>query len=184
MGRWTKVRWTEAGQITELLGWHNVQAPEANSAPDAFFAGLREAGRLQDAAYFLGQSLPRYEVVVWATQVVRELAKGDDRDSAALGAALDWVADPSETRRRVAYQAAAEAAPESPGRIAALAAFFSGGSISPEGQPAVPASRMSAGRLGAAAVVLAAIKSPDMKSALGWALDRGEKIAIEGAPKA
>ncbi|HEX7760608.1 MAG TPA: hypothetical protein VF459_13960 [Caulobacteraceae bacterium] len=184
MGRWTKVRWTEAGQITELLGWKTAEASEARSAPDDFFTRLRTAGRLQDAAYFLGQSLPRYEVVVWATDVVRELADGEDRASPALAAALEWVADPSETRRRAAYQAAADAEPESPGRIAALAAFFSGGSISPEGQAAVPAPRTSAGRLGAAAVVLAAIKSPDMTSALGWALDQGEKIAIEGAPKA
>jgi hypothetical protein len=185
MARWSKVRWTEAGQIVEQLGWRGDLGDDAVAAPEAFFDKLRTEGRHQDAAYFLGQSLPRYEAVVWAADVVRHFAEAPDAapPSPALRAALDWVAEPSEGRRRAAYEAASAAEHEDPGRMAALAAYFSGGSMSVEGQPAVPAPRNTAGKLGAAAVLMASLQTKDQKAALGWALDRGEEIAARGAVK-
>ncbi|HWU15234.1 MAG TPA: hypothetical protein VN157_14630, partial [Caulobacter sp.] len=70
MKRWKQVRWTEAGQVTAILGWptseHDTQPPEI------FFDRLLEEGRDDDAAMFLGQALPRYEVVAWAAQTVRD----------------------------------------------------------------------------------------------------------------
>ncbi|MGA0603169.1 DUF6931 family protein [Caulobacter sp. KR2-114] len=180
MGRWAKVRWTEAGQVARLLGWAAPDDPLA--APDAFFDDLRSAGRLREAAYFLGQALPRYEAVVWASAAVRHLSPPDQQDP-ALDAALAWVSDPSEPRRRAAYEAASAADPQSPGRVAALAAYFSGGSISPEGQAAVPAPPTTAGRLGAAAVVMAAVRTDNHSGALAWALDQGNRIAAEGASR-
>jgi len=176
MGRWAKVRWTEAGQVTQLLGWAEPDSPQA--PPEAFFDALQAAGRLREAAQFLGQALPRYEVVCWASQVVQRLegAAGEP----ALAAVLDWVNEPSEARRRGAYEAASLADPESPGRVAALAAYFSGGSISPEGQPAVPAPSTTAGRLGAAAVIMAAVRTRNIVEALSSALQQGDRIATEG----
>lgn len=180
MGNWSQVKWTEAGQVAELLGWKDDLGEDARAAPDAFFAKLREAGRDQDAAYFLGQALPRYEAVVWAARVVRDLAPAAARDSDALNATLNWVADPSEGLRRAAYEAATAADTGSPARMAALAVFFSGGSMAPEGQAAVPAPRATGGKLGAAAVLMATIQSEDKKKSLAWALDQGADIAANG----
>lgn len=184
LGTWTQVKWTEAGQVAELLGWDQDAVPDPHKPPDDFFANLRDQGRNQEAAYFLGQALPRYEAVVWAARVVARLAPPESADSAALNAALEWVADPTEVRRRAAYEAASAAKSDSPARMAALAAFFSGGSMAPEGQAAVLAPRHAVGRLGAAAVLLAADQSDDGKAALGWALDQGVDIAINGVAQA
>lgn len=187
MGRWAKVRWTEAGQVAQLLGWPALDDPAAS--PEDLFDELRASGRLREATYFLGQSLPRYEAVVWGARNVDRLmrhgdAAGKPQDQSseqALAAALEWAGEPSEPRRRAAYEAANAADPRSPGRVAALAAYFSGGSISPDGQPAVPAPPTTAGRLGAAAVIMAALQTSDTAQALASALDDGDRIAREGA---
>jgi hypothetical protein len=182
MARWTKVKWTEAGQVTQLLGWKDDLDQAAHTPPEQFYAGLRRDGRLRDAAYYLGQSLPRFEAVVWATLVVRELGDPADPDGRCLRAALDWAADPTEARRRQAYAVSKDADAQSPARLAALAAFFSGGSMSPEDQPPVPAPRTTAGSFSAAAVLMAAIHTDDQAASLRLALDRGETIAANGVP--
>ncbi|HWA61609.1 MAG TPA: hypothetical protein VG939_09545, partial [Caulobacteraceae bacterium] len=181
MASWDRVRWTEAGQIAELLGWPAPSPEDGRSPPQAFFARLRADGRLHDAAFFLGQALPRFETVAWAAGTVRSFKPaGQDRDE-ALDAALAWLNDPSEANRRTAYEAAGRAPQASPGRLAALAAFFSGGSMSPEGQPPVPAPRDAAGRFAAGAVLLASIQSSDQTASLTHALDQGETLAAKGA---
>ena len=153
------------------------------AAPEAYFSKLREDGRLHDAAFFLGQALPRYETVVWAARVVHGLGPAPapgGPDEEALNATLRWVEDPSEARRRAAFTAASGSGDGTPARMAALAAFFSGGSMSPEGQPPVPPPREAAGKFAAGAVVLAAIRSGDQAAALAKALDVGAAIASEG----
>ena len=72
MKRWKQVRWTEAGQVTAILGW--PASEHDTDPPEALFDRLRAAGRDDDAAMFLGQALPRYEVVAWATRTVHDLA--------------------------------------------------------------------------------------------------------------
>lgn len=183
MTDWTRVKWSEAGQIAELLGWDEDLGQDARAAPSSFFDGLRQAGRLADAAFFLGQALPRYETVAWGARAVRDLrgdglGRGPEAD--ALKAALLWVQDPSESRRRVAFEAAQKARDDSPERLAALAAFFSGGSMAPNDCPPVPAPKEAAGRFAAGAVVLAATRTGDQAQALARALDVGAAIAALG----
>lgn len=178
MGNWDRVKWTEAGQIAELLDWPPDLSGDARATPRDYFMKLRSDGRLHDAAFFLGQALPRYETVVWAARVVHGLSVQGSADEGALSATLRWVEDPSEPRRRAAFTAASGEG--TPARMAALAAFFSGGSMSPEGQPPVPPPRAAAGRFAAGAVVLAATKAGDLTAALTRALDVGDAIASEG----
>src|SRR5579863_5491894 len=146
MADWKRVKWTEARQVAELLDWSEDLGSDAGVPPQAYFARLREAGRLQEAALFLGQALPRYEAVVWAAGAVRELCPPERIETAPLKAALQWVKDPTEKHRREAYEAAGGAPATSAARMVALAVFFSGGSMSPDGQPPVPAPREAAGR--------------------------------------
>lgn len=179
MVRWTRVKWTEAQQVTEQLDWPAEDA--ASAQPEAYFESLRAAGRLQDAASFLAQALPRHEAVAWAARSVRDLGAGDKAGEAdALKAALLWVQDPSESRRRAAWNASEQAPDDSPERFAALAAFFSGGSIAPEDCAPVPAPRDTAARFAAAAVLLAAVRSGDQVAGLGRALDAGDSLAASG----
>jgi hypothetical protein len=178
MGNWTKVKWTEAGQITALLDWNPVDASKLAAAPEAFFTDLRKQGRLDEAAMFLGQALPRYEVVAWATRVLQDLKPAQaPADVQALDAALAWLKDPSEPRRRAAMAASSAAGDGAPERFAAMAAYFSGGSMAPDDCPPVPPPRDAAGKFAAAAVILAATRSPDRPAALARALDLGETLA-------
>lgn len=183
MSEWARVKWTEAGQIAQLLRWDDDLGEDARAAPAAFFGRLRQAGRLADAALFLGQALPRYETVAWGARVVRDLRRdgaGRGPEADALKAALLWVQDPSEARRRAAFDAAQRARDDSPERMAALAAFFSGGSMTPADCPPVPAPKEAAGRFAAGAVLLAAARAPDQARALDQALDTGAAIASLG----
>ncbi|MCC7268608.1 MAG: hypothetical protein IT546_14895 [Caulobacteraceae bacterium] len=177
MARWARVKWTEAGQVVDL-----AEATAAQS-PEVYFAGLRQAGELTDAAFFLGRALPRHETVAWAARAVRDLPGGETLprgDVEALRAALLWVQDPSEPRRRAAYEAAMTASDKSAEQMAALAAFFSGGSMAPDGHDPVQAPMDAAGTFAAGAVVLAAVRTGDMDGALAKVLDAGDRIAEKG----
>jgi hypothetical protein len=178
MATWTRVKWTEAGQVTDLP----EDDVDARSDPADYFERLRQAGRLTDAAFFLGEALPRLETVAWAARTVRDApAPGrSHQDADALRCALLWVQDPSEPRRRAAYETAMAATDRGAERMVALAAFFSGGSIAPEGCPPVQAPKDAAGAFAAGAVVLAAARSGDMDAALVRSLDLGQVIAEEG----
>jgi hypothetical protein len=183
MGRWTQVRWTEAGQVTALLGW--PRSAEDAKAPEVFFDDLRAQGRDDEAAMFLGQALPRFEVVSWAARTVRDLTPVErSPDGDALKAALLWLQDPSEIRRRAAFDAAQLAGDTAPQRLCALAVFFSGGSLAPENLQPVPAPKEVAGRFAAGAVLAAASASGRRTEALEQALKLGEALASGAGPGA
>lgn len=178
-GVWTRVKWTEAGQVTAVLGWKPAPGdPPAAEAPRAYFEALRAAGRESDAVEFLSQALPRWEAVAWAARSVRDLGQpADEADARALKAALLWVQDPTEDRRRAAQEAAEAAEPDSPARLAALAAFYSGGSIAPADAEVLPAPRDAAGRFAAGAILTVAARADDMDAALAASLGTGAAIA-------
>lgn len=178
MKRWKQVRWTEAGQVAAILGW--PASDHDKEPPEAMFDRLREAGRDDDAAMFLGQALPRYEVVAWAAQTVRDLAPPDlsPQDAEALGATLRWLTDPSDNRRRAAFDAAADASDTSPQRMCALAVFFSGGSLAPAELEPLLAPKDAAGKFAAGAVLTAATRSGRRQEGLRAALALGEALAV------
>lgn len=179
---WQRVRWSEAGQVTAQLGWR--EPPEAASQPPAvYFAKLKAQKRYGDAVKFLALALPRLETVAWAARAVRDTepaAEPGSPEANALKAALLWLQDPVEGRRRAAHDAAQACDSASAEALAALAAFFSGGSIAPPDCEPLPAPRDAAGRFSAGAILLAAARSKDMDGALENILQRGEVLAAEG----
>jgi hypothetical protein len=177
MRRWSHVKWTEAGQVAAVLGWPPSQ--DDRRAPEDLFDALRAAGRDDEAAMFLGQALPRYEAVAWATRAVRDLVPADQGgpDGEALKAALLWLQDPSESRRRAAFEAAQRAGDSSPQRYCALAVFFSGGSMAPDNLQPVPPPKDIAGKFAAGAVLLAASATRRRSEALAGAFGLGEALA-------
>jgi hypothetical protein len=183
MPGWTRVKWTEAAQVTEQLDWPLDTEEFARQLPELYFRDLRHAARLEEAVFFLGMALPRQETVAWAARSVRDLVEGMDRprpDGDALKAALLWVQDPSETRRRAAFEAAQNADMTSAERLAAMAVFLSGGSLAPDNVQPVPAPPDVAGRIGAGAILVAAARRPDRVAAINRALDAGDEIAKWG----
>jgi hypothetical protein len=111
-----------------------------------------------DALRLVAHALAKRSSVEWACRCVR-LVSGDDLspvEAAAIKAAEDWVADPSEERRRQAGSAA-DAAKQVPGGWAAMAAFWSGGSMAPPQVPVVPPGPTLTAHAAGGAVMLAAV---------------------------
>jgi hypothetical protein len=189
MTDWTRVKWTEAGQVIELLDWAAPSEAVGRTPPETYFRDLRKAKRVEDATFFLGMALPRQETVAWAARSVRDLSEGFERprtDVDALKAALLWVQDPSEPRRRAAFEAAQLAHHTCAERLAAMAVFLSGGSLAPDNVQPVPAPNDVAGRIGAGAILVAASKRIDRVAAINRVLDEGDAIArwgLNGPPK-
>lgn len=94
----------------------------------------------QDAACFWVHALPKREAVWWACLCVRQALGGKltSKDLAALHAAERWCANPSDDNRRAAMPAAQAAGFNTAAGWAATAAFWSGGSLSAQGEPAMP----------------------------------------------
>lgn len=182
MSEWRTVRWTQARQVARLLDEESTTLPGEGVMPAAWFAALRDDGRLEDAAEFLGAALPRFESVAWATRAVGAM-RGDDLtpgDAQASHAARAWVDSPDEDRRRAAHAASATAGGSSPERLLGLAVFMSGGSIAPADLDAVNPEAHICGRMAAAAVIAAAHTTADPAAALMQALAAGETLARGG----
>lgn len=181
---WQRVKWSEAGQILALL--KVKAAPDtARKPPELYYADLVRDGRFDEAVKFLALALPRLEAVAWAATTVRDCGHdADPPEAEALKAVLSWLQDPAENRRRTAYDAAQACDPASAEAMAAMAAFYSGGSVAPPDCEPLPAPHDSAGRFAAVAILIAAARSDDGDAVLAKALKDGERLAQEGLASA
>jgi hypothetical protein len=187
MSEWSRVKWSDARQITRLLDWpEEGELATGPISPRRFFERLRGEGLLQQAVYYLGQALPRLEVVAWGARVVRDTpaAARSPAETQALRAALLWIQDPVEVRRRACGEAAEVLEPDSPERFVAYSVFYSGGSVAPLDCPAVTPPRDAAGRFATGGVLLAAARSGAMSDALQAALEAGDLMASHGLDEA
>lgn len=122
-----------------------------DATPSVFMRELVGEGLMVDAVKFLAQAIGPARAVAWALACVRELCA--ETNGAALAIFDAWVAEPSDTNRR----AAADAAEDGPEKSLGLAIFFSGGSIAPpEVNPVSPPPHV-AEKLAAGAIMLAAV---------------------------
>jgi hypothetical protein len=176
MTGWTRVNWTQARQVAQLMDPHQENLPAENVTPEAHFTSLCARGELEAAAGFLGQALPRFEAIEWAQRALAIFPPAPRTESTrkAIG---DWIKDPDDRGRRAAWDAAQDAPDDSPERLLSAALFLSGGSIAPPDLPTVNPQPELSGRLAAAAVVTAAHRSGDAAGALRRALGDGENIA-------
>lgn len=122
---------------------------------------LEAAGLRNDAARLAAHALPKREAVWWACMCAD--AVPDPRlpamDAIARRAAEAWVRKPAEdSLRRAAWEAAQKTGFRSPEVWAAVGAFWSGGSMAPEGQPVVPPADHLTGVAISGAVVLASVR--------------------------
>jgi len=172
---WPLTVWTQARQVTTLLGWSAMSGDEV--APNVFFATLRAAGRDVEAAQFLGLSLPRYEAVAWAARALANHLTPEPEDAEAMRAVHDWLREPSDPLRRAAAATADTIREATPAKLCATAVSLSGGSLTPVGDPPIPAPRHATGILAAAAVLAAAFATAGPEINLAEALDLGAAIA-------
>jgi hypothetical protein len=113
----------------------------------------------------LAHALPKREAVGWAARCAR-LSGGpkSPEQQTALEAVERWRLEPSEELRRAALAAAEKAQLNNPAGCAALAVFFTGGSLAPPDVPVVPPGEGLTARAVAGAVLMAAVVSEPEKA--------------------
>jgi hypothetical protein len=119
-----------------------------------------------DATSFLAYLLPTREAVWWACLCVRSEA-GDHPPApitAAVDAAEKWVQQPNEDNRLAALPAAELARFGTPAGCAAVAVYWSGGSIAPAPVPPVAPAEYLTAHTVAGAIMLAAVISEPAKA--------------------
>ena len=136
-----------------------VLVRRSGSALEAL-TGLEESGLLAAAARLVAHALPAREAVWWACVCADHTAPADlpEPDRAARAAAERWVRQPGEVSRRAAMEAAQAAGLLTPEAWVGVAAFWSGGSIAPEGQPVLAPAPHLCGTAAAGSVLLASVR--------------------------
>ncbi len=155
--------------------------------PDAV-AGLEAlvgARKLPEAMRLIAHAMPKREVVWWGCMCARAVPDPAQPapDAEALTAAEAWVRKPDEANRRAAMAAAQKTAFRTPEAWAAVAAFWSGGSMSPEGQPDVPPAEHLTAVAVAGGVIIAALRGNPARAPDRFLrfLESAREIAAGGA---
>lgn len=156
----------------------------ADPAPVAFLNALLEQKLYSDAVRFLARALPKREAVWWACISARS-ALGQNpqpNELKAVEAAEAWVYKPNELHRRQANSSAQIATFENPAAWAAMAAFWSEGSMAPEDVPAVPPADNLTAKAVAGAVILSCVLNEPEKaeSKFQFFIEQGIDIANGG----
>ncbi len=177
---WRRVKWTRAGQVAAVLdGLVDLEALYDQPPPQAF-AALCHVDITQ-ATRFLAQCLPRMEALRWVAACLATMpAAGQPARLVAKKAVNRWLADPSDTNRRIAYEAGQIVGWASAEGAACLSVFLSGGSIAPETQEqGVPPAPGAFGQAVAGAVLMAAFGegATSFERRLAANIDLGEKAA-------
>lgn len=163
-----KVAAPEAIEVCALAaaGGVDLQAP-AGHTPAQFLESLLAESKLAEAVQFLAFALPAREAVWWACACARaqqSVAPPRPPMLAALESAEAWVREPTDEHRRTAMARAQATTMDGPAAWAAVAAFWSGGSMAPPDVPAVPAPPHLLGIAVSGAITLAAVQ-PDPQQA-------------------
>lgn len=179
-----------AGGDLALITPHAGLSDEASSAingstqvPDAL-ARLEASGFLVEATRLMAHALPKREAVWWGCMCAGHTAPTGlpEADQKCRRAAEDWVRQQSEASRYAAWTLAQASGCQTPEAWTAIAAFWSGGSMAPEGQPAVPPQPHFTGVAVAGVIGLAAVRGDVTRrdARLRRFLESGRNIAVGG----
>jgi hypothetical protein len=145
---------------------------------------LESAGFASEAVRMLAHALPRREAVWWACMCSANTAPPDlpEPDRLARETAEVWVRQQKDEQRRAAMAHAEAGGFQTPEAWSGVAAFWSGDSMSPLGQPAVPPPPHAVGGAVAGAVALSAVRGDVKRHAerLKRFLESGRNIAAGG----
>ncbi len=160
----------------------DVSTPAATvKSSDELIGKMAAEGKYLDALRLRAYLLTKREAVWWGYLCVRDdLGQPlPGAQMAALEAAAAWVADPVEKNRRAAEERAAALKYSGVGATLALSAFWSDGSIAPEGNPEVPPDERLTSQGVAAALISAAYHGDATKatSRIHSFLTRGKDIS-------
>jgi pSer/pThr/pTyr-binding forkhead associated (FHA) protein len=145
------------------LGEVLSESPDNGETATDFAGRLLSSEEPTDSFKFLAAALPKRLSVWWAVQCIRsEEGLATEADTEVLHVVSEWVAAPNDEIRRQSMQLAEDIGMKTPAAWAAVAAFWSDGSMSPADQPEVPAPGNMAAQAVAGAVTLASVvQSPE-----------------------
>ena len=129
-------------------------------SPRQFLDVLIDQGLFNDAVRFMAFALPKRESVWWGLRCAQQAygaSPAPEPMAKALKATDLWLNAPNEDNRRGAMTAAEVAGFGTPAGCAALAAFFSGGSMGPANVQAIPPGETLVPQAVAGAVMLAVV---------------------------
>jgi hypothetical protein len=150
----------------------------------AFAQALLKKKQHVDVVRLVAHALPKPVAVRWAAGCAKG-AVGDKpplAETAALAVVEKWLSDSAEEHRRAAMPAAEAAGLGTPAGCAALAVFFSGGSLAPPDVPVVPPGEYLTAQAAANAVILAAVgKQPEKADGrFDWFVAEGLQLGGNG----
>ena len=163
-----------------------VEVADDQQEPEKVIQTLGEKEEYLDAIRLRAFLLPKRDAVWWGCISVRDEIENDldPAQTAALGAAVQWVTDPTEENRRAAEDASNSVKNQGSGGMLALAAFWSEGSVGPPSAPHVPADdRLVCQGVSAALITAAYTGDADKAPArLQAFLDKGKLVAAGELP--
>lgn len=185
-GTLTKFNSVDLGALLPLVALpaEAARAVHECASMPAALAALEAAGFDAEAVRLVAHALPKREAVWWACMCAAHTAPSDlaEAERAALAAAELWVRAQTDAARRAAMAQAQATGFSSPEAWAAVAAFWSGESMAPEGQPAVPPAPHLTGTAVAGSVALSAVRGQVSRrpARLRRFLESGRNIAAGG----
>jgi hypothetical protein len=158
---------------------------QSDTDPAVAIRRLQDAGFVTEAARLMAFALPKRECVWWACMCARATTPADlpEADAAAVTVAEEWVRKQTDESRRQAFEHAQRSNFSTAEAWAAVAAFWSGESMSPVGQPNTPPAPHLPGTAVIGSLTLAAVRTfPERREArLLRFLASGREIAAGGA---
>jgi hypothetical protein len=162
-GPLTKVKAAKAAEICQHFDLKEEARPLLcdSLTPREFLDALLANRQYQAAIPFVAHALPQREAVWWGCLCLRHVSKVPlpPAEEAACKAAVQWVLEPTEENRRAAKAPGQAAGMGTPAGTLALAACWTGGSLSPPNLPTVPPSPFMTAKGVAGAVLLAGTKA-------------------------
>jgi hypothetical protein len=176
----TALRFTTAREVFVAFpqAAEYLTAAPTDDPPPVFMRALANSPTPEDALTFCAFALGRREAVWWGCQCVR-LVEGNAADlNPFLQAAEGWVRDPEEENRRAALSIGMASDRQMPGPWLALAAGWSGGSMSPvEGSPVPPPPHLTGSAVrGAVLMSLARTGAKERGALLSACVDGGLRL--------
>jgi hypothetical protein len=186
MAKFPRIVAQKAVEICQLfeLGPEAAKLLDAEVSPPDFLARLMGQELYHDAIRLLAFGLPKREAVWWAYYCAKQ-AYGDTAPppvEAVLAATETWVREPTDPNRRAAFDLAEKAGFDNPASCAAMAAFFSGGSISPEGQPEVQDQANVTPKAASGGIILAGVLEEPEKAAGKYKIYLGMGVRVAERP--
>jgi hypothetical protein len=171
-----RLRFASARQVFEAYptAFDDIEHEPSDMEPIAFLGELRSSPTPEDAIGFCSYLLPKREAVWWSCQCIRAIIRNPSaEDRSLIEIAENWVSRPEEENRVVALEEGMKASAGGPAAWTALAAAWSGGSLTLEPlRPVPPAPFLTAQAVRAAVLTaIAMVRRPHRKGCLEAAVD-------------